>query len=275
MTILVSDMGDTVIQRFKKGTSSLADFTVLPKYGVWRNFLQSHPWLRSRVQAWYSKHAAKKRLETGFQVGIDLDDVEGNARRHHIPTLDELAFDPAELSQHELARKLAHSIKRTAVDCKVDREKKYSYEEWVEITRLIRFSAGKERLQAEEEEGGLIEWDWIGENSPMMAEQTEPEFVLERLCESMLRYVRNQERLEERGKTDGDGGRVRRRSAGKRSVSSDDDDRKSLEIAPMRRKSGTSAMGEQGKMDFAPPTLLGAVVRRASRRSSENPDQRL
>ena len=36
MTILVSDMGDTVISSFKQGTFKLADFTVLPKEGLFQ-----------------------------------------------------------------------------------------------------------------------------------------------------------------------------------------------------------------------------------------------
>jgi potassium channel subfamily K len=36
----------------------------------------------------------------------------------------------------------------------------------------------------------LIEWDWIGEDSPMMSKGSEAEFVLDRLCESMQRYIK-------------------------------------------------------------------------------------
>jgi potassium channel subfamily K len=43
-----------------------------------------------------------------------------------------------------------------------------------------------------EDEYGLLNWDWIGENSPMLATQTEPEWVLDRLCESLIRYVSTQ-----------------------------------------------------------------------------------
>jgi hypothetical protein len=40
----------------------------------------------------------------------------------------------------------------------------------------------------------MVEWDWIGEDSPMMSGQSEPEFVLQRLCESLTRYVRRNQR---------------------------------------------------------------------------------
>ena len=41
------------------------------------------------------------------------------------------------------------------------------------------------------DEEGLIEWDWIGEDSPMMSKSSEAEFVLDRLCESMRRYLKH------------------------------------------------------------------------------------
>jgi hypothetical protein len=46
----------------------------------------------------------------------------------------------------------------------------------------------------DEEDGdsGPVEWDWIGEDSPMLADITEGEWVLDRLCESLNRYTRRQ-----------------------------------------------------------------------------------
>jgi len=257
MTILISDMGDTVIKRFKNSTNLLADFTVLPKYGVWRNFLNNHPWINKHVQGWYDRRTMKKRLETGFQVGEEAE--VGN-----IPTLEQLATEPEELNTHELARSLARKIKLVAMDCKANQDKKYSYEEWVEITRIIRFSAGNDRLKAEEEEEGLIEWDWIGENSPMMAEQTEPEFVLDRLCESMLRYVKNQEHLD---------GLDKRK--GRRRTSNTEARRKSLEIRRLDSDPMDKMIGRTEQMEFTPPSLYGAVIRRGSRRGSDGENDRL
>lgn len=68
-----------------------------------------------------------------------------------------------------LARQLALAIRRTAHDLGTGEKekKKYNYEEWVEFTRLIRFSAsgGVQQALKEEEDEGLVEWDWIGEVS--------------------------------------------------------------------------------------------------------------
>ena len=60
----------------------------------------------------------------------------------------------------------------------------------MEFTQLIRFTAKKNGDVDSEEDEGLIEWDWIGEDSPMMSKGSEAEFVLDRLCESMQRYIK-------------------------------------------------------------------------------------
>ena len=207
MTILVSDMGDTVIGSFKRGTSVLADFTILPKYGIWRSFLERNPWLLFQLQRRAERKAAKKRLNTGFEVGLEGGQDSQEAKWEEQPTLDELVQqETTPATEPELARKLAHTIRRTAQHMKEDKPRRYSYEEWVEITELIRFSSKKRRgyqgdqddetvenaeAEVEEELEELIEWDWIGENSPMMAfGKSEPEFVLDRLCESMVRYLK-------------------------------------------------------------------------------------
>jgi len=63
MTILISDMGDTVISSFKRGTFKLGDLTVLPKAGLWHDLLKSNPWLYN----WIKKRVEKKRLNPAFQ----------------------------------------------------------------------------------------------------------------------------------------------------------------------------------------------------------------
>ncbi|KAI9706965.1 MAG: Potassium channel [Bogoriella megaspora] len=185
MTVLISHMGDTVISSFKQGTVTVADWTLLPKKGLFRAFLERNPWLMNWIIKKKEKKEANKRVEEGFQTGLDETDTQP------CRTIDALASE--QLTEHALARKLAYAIRDTAGDLKLDKQKRYSYEDWVEFTRLIRFTSkhGGNNFSDEEEEG-LIDWDWIGEESPMMSGQTEAEFVLDRLCESMTRYIRHQ-----------------------------------------------------------------------------------
>ncbi|GAB7342270.1 hypothetical protein MBLNU457_g0509t2 [Dothideomycetes sp. NU457] len=183
MTVLVSDLGDTVITRFKNWTSVFADFTVLPKSGLWHEFLEHTPWLRKWLEERQARKEAERRLSRGFETGPE-EDEEAIERK---PTIEKLAQEQdRKPSDTELARKLAQAIRQVANDMKDGRER-YDYEEWVQFTQLIRFTKA-DRVEGDEED--LIEWDWIGENSPMMFRISEPEFVLDRLCESMGRYIR-------------------------------------------------------------------------------------
>lgn len=201
MTILVSDMGDTVVSAINRGTFTLADWTVMPKEGVWKEFLDRHPTLRDWLKRKTEEREAKKRLEKGF--ALQDPEVEGGALEAADPsspledpsslTLETLAEEKPEATEHQLARKLAVYIKRVANDLRADHPKKYSYEEWAEFTRLIRFSKlDPDQVEQEEDEEGIIEWDWIGEDSPLLAEVSESEWVLDRLCESLNRYTRKQ-----------------------------------------------------------------------------------
>ena len=108
---------------------------------------------------------------------------------------------PEHEHEHDLARQLSLTIKSVAHDLRLEKPKRYTYDEWTHFTKLVRFSRPRRTLDDdderendgdEDEEHELIEWDWIGENSPMLADITEAEWVLDRLCESLNRYTRRQ-----------------------------------------------------------------------------------
>lgn len=187
MAFLVRYLGDTVIGKFKRGVSAIGDFTLLPKHGAYRRLLNHYPRLLSLLQAHKDNKESQRRVEDGFPIGVD-ESADKRAK-----TLEQFARESP--THHDLARRLADTIKRVSKDVKKQPDKQYSYEEWVEFTQMIRFTAEKgdddddHGIEVDNEEG-MVEWDWIGENSPMMARGSEAEFVLDRLCESMSRYVR-------------------------------------------------------------------------------------
>lgn len=188
MTLLVSDMSDTIVNGFNQGTFRLADFTILPKQGIWRTLIpQLAPW----IQRYKERRAIQHRLQRGFETGVPEDK----------PTIDNLAKEQGSKapSDAELARRLAQAIQHVSKDLKEDPPRSYTYEEWVQFTQLIRFTATRDREEGvsryEADQDGLIEWDWIGEHSPLMAQQSEAAFILDRLCESMKRYVRKMQMI--------------------------------------------------------------------------------
>lgn len=224
MTMLISQMSDTVVAAFKHGTEKFAGYFVMPESGAYTAFVSHLPFVVKIMQ----KRQQKQRLRRGFQVGaladddVDAEEDKSSAQGSEKPkkqksrtrppqdrpqrTIEELAREPNP-SQSDLAQQLAFAIRRTTQDAKTGKRTRYSYEEWVEFTRLIQFtnprsrpssSAGgsqsaEDTIVVNEDEFGVLNWDWIGENSPMLAHQTEPEWVLDRLCESLVRYVSKQE----------------------------------------------------------------------------------
>jgi potassium channel subfamily K len=209
ITMLASDLTSTVVSAFNTWSSRIADFTILPKEGIWTSLVEKHPWLSlglaKATKEWQMKHnELRKRVETLEKIIAEKEKEEGSSSAGTMskddayaagiisPSMEALAESAKQPDAEALARQLALAIRRTAHDLTLDAPRAYKYEEWVEFTRLIRFSVADEThtVEREEEEEGLVQWDWLGENSPMMAAQSESEFVLDRLCESLVRYLR-------------------------------------------------------------------------------------
>lgn len=246
MTILVSDMGDTVISSFKRGTFVLGDLTILPKKGLWHDFLKTNPWLLN----WMRRRADKKRLKSGLPVGPGQDAT--------IPTLtiEELASE--EPTEPELVQRLAWAIRRTADDLQHAPGKRYSYEEWCDFTRLIRFTkVGLAQLEYDEERDGVVEWDWLEETSPMLSGQSESEWILDRLCESLLRLLKKN-MLATASAPDSSVTNLSSFSFSRQATTTED--------APIDPKSPESAKGKGPGTDAAPatPTETQQRQRRAS-----------
>lgn len=222
MTVLIQEMSNTVISAVNDWTLTLADFTVMPKKGVFKIMMDKNPGLQQWVSAMVSRRAGDKRVRDGFQVQ-DPDDIalarvetegrgdeqEDNAPNARLEDQNEQGARIAprtmdgddEDTDHDLARQLAQTIKDVAQDLRAHPPKRYAFEEWVRFTKLIRFSRWdrgqdrrtlEEEVAEQEEEEGLVEWDWLGENSPMLADISEAEWLLDRCCESLNRYTRRQ-----------------------------------------------------------------------------------
>ncbi|KAH8723600.1 hypothetical protein GQ44DRAFT_709765 [Phaeosphaeriaceae sp. PMI808] len=143
MTILVSDLGDTVVAKFKKWSDELADFTVLPKEGIWRGFVEKHPWLLAWLQNRIASHQANQRIRKGFDVADpnaderavasstpDIEDPDLELTQH--PTISALAAEAEADSltnptQASLSRRLALSIQKVSLDFRLPKPKRYVY----------------------------------------------------------------------------------------------------------------------------------------------------
>ena len=229
MTILAGDLTSTVVSLFSSWSLAVANLTVLPTYGVWHDLVEKHPWLLLHlprvIERVVRAHAAKgqspERLgEKGYDGDRSSSTAEdpkdeqyasGNLKPDIEGIIDQQDADKVKQPDATaLVRQLALAIQRTAQDMTSEAAREYTYEEWVEFTRLIRFSAvgGPADALLEEDEEGMVDWDWIGDDSPMNSQQSEPQFVHDRLCESLVRYLRRNppvttfaQSLKERGET--------------------------------------------------------------------------
>ncbi|KAJ5160139.1 uncharacterized protein N7482_007143 [Penicillium canariense] len=237
MTILISQMSDTIVAGYKHSSEKFSDFFVMPRQAAYKGVLSHFPALQRRVQ----EYQEKKRLRRGFQVGMEVDEAAPTEERpssasntkkmepivplrnrssdgHPLRTIEELARE-SNPSPFELAQQLAFAIRRTTNDAREGKHKRYTYEEWVEYTRLIQFTDPYSRpgssadraalpdgnsISVDEAVFGTLNWDWIGADSPMLAHQSEPDWILDRLCESLIRYMSSQElaRAASRGQND-------------------------------------------------------------------------
>lgn len=248
MTVLVGHMGDTFVDGFKRGASTLADFTVLPRAGAWKNWMRlAREWVQVQTGKVKYIEGTKERGQTkGDSLPSTNDDIDpetgikrvsrsgdvlekartdesdgpstapdttGEGMEEKLHTLHEdailaaLAREAEDVPENEaenvmphpsiLARAIATAIQLVAVDLRREHPKQYSWEEWVKFRRLIRLSEkltydpekpeDEEEQEEEEEEERIFSWDWIGEDSPLVSELDESQWILERLCHALVR----------------------------------------------------------------------------------------
>src|SRR3954468_16292187 len=68
MTILIQEMSSTVVSAVNRGTFTLADWTVMPKKGVAKAFLRTHPRLAEWLAQVSLQKAGDNRIRQGFEV---------------------------------------------------------------------------------------------------------------------------------------------------------------------------------------------------------------
>ncbi|KAF2090437.1 voltage-gated potassium channel [Saccharata proteae CBS 121410] len=218
LTVLISNMGDTVVKTFSDFTIWLGSLTVLPdEKGV-----------RNTVKAGLEK--------LGRQNIFSNDQITGDDRKKHV---EELALDrltkhiaEEELEEAEEAGQrgdelerdthfyhyiLAKEVREVMKDAQVSPPKEYSYGQWAYFLKLVGQDEEDPSLHRKppikadrSEEDGLVgigeaggkaekpdpddqrpaRWSWLGTKSPLMGSQTEAEWILERLSATLERELR-------------------------------------------------------------------------------------
>lgn len=183
MTTLISVMSDTVIAAFQRATNLLAGWSNLTKTPLKHSrFMRIPPILKL---AW-TREAERHSVSSEPADEERVKSPSQSRPEQPFPSSAEPGIERRP-SDMELTQKLTFAIKQVTRDA-MDDGHEYSYEEWTEFIQLIQLSHPcPDELSVDKDEYGRLHWDWIGEWTPMLSKQSEPEWVLDRLCESMIR----------------------------------------------------------------------------------------
>ena len=229
LTILISNMGDTVIEGIHDLTLYLGEFTILPIEGSPKQRLQ-----RAATKVTKGKVTGSENVMEE-PPGILSHKVDGDSEKQtDAPgggAGDHLAeeYANAELDEAKAARRrgdkigedihlhqylLVQELRNVMKHSKENPPRKYTYDEWAWFLKLIgedeaksqlhrapSITTGKpsdsdrSRLDSQKTEKGddsVRQWSWLGGRSPLMGELDEAEWVLERLSRQLEKMLKQQ-----------------------------------------------------------------------------------
>ena len=197
LTIVISNMGDTVVKLIKNATLYLGEFTILPGDVGAKDRLKEATGRVRRRSVNYAEQEKRHKVQDGSRTSSDTD------RR-----TSKIAWSTDAEYHYLLAREIRNVIKH--VDESPPR--KYLYAEWTWFLKLMgedeasskthrhpsahpqQSKDGAPGLQQagvrDEHTGGQAEWSWLGERSPLMGEMAEAQWVLDRLSRRLERLLR-------------------------------------------------------------------------------------
>lgn len=227
LTILISNMGDTVVKGIRDLTIYLGEFTVLPGEASTKDRFR-HSAYKLTNGKFFTKGPLMEEPPGLLGEKNDEDREKGN-NSSHAATTDQLA---GALEQDELAEAKAARTRGDKIDENIHMyhfllikelrsvlkhldespPRKYNYEEWAWFLRLMgedessHASHRKAPIKVKKHLGDeadlqqgqtddrdqLQQWSWVGNRSPLMGDTEEAEWVLERLSATLEKELRRQ-----------------------------------------------------------------------------------
>ncbi|KAI9882210.1 MAG: hypothetical protein M1823_006045 [Watsoniomyces obsoletus] len=227
VTVVVSNMGDTVVKAIKDATLRVGEWTLLPgEQGVRAGFKQSVSTLMrdsnpSDVEADIQMRG-QRRLD-GKDKPTKMPDSEGvKGLTKEVGETEEKEAQAADERGDSIGRDIHHHL---ALLMKAMREamehldesppKEYTYDEWMWYLKLIEVdvesSVGKKEKNVEDEKssssdsrGGSSSWNWLSPDSPLMSNLSETRWVLDHLARTLEKKLKELKEPESE-KKDGSG----------------------------------------------------------------------
>lgn len=219
LTILISNMGDTVIRLVKDATLWLGELTILPGDSNRERLKRL-----ARAGKKTKQSSLPRKAASGFKPGnnlqreaeesedqqqepggenladADLEKREQSVERDELEEADAARAkgDPQSENKHDYRFLLIREARRVMKDVGTQPPKQYSYDQWSWFLRLLGESESDEKFHRDAElpddvkanaEGrhdvgrqhSVVPWSWLGERSPLLGDTEEAEWVLERL----------------------------------------------------------------------------------------------
>ena len=213
LTILISNMGDTIVKVVRDLTIYLGEFTLLPgDVGIRQrlktliNEIRNHTILSSgRTRFSKKEHHADEEKASA---------TDNEEHEKSIPVRDvEKSGGDLTKNMHEYHYLLVKELRNIMKHLDENPPRQYSYEEWAWFLKLMgqdeasakshrkppivvdkRKDEGPDTQQAQTDENDQSShpWSWLGNRSPLMGEMEEAQWVLDRLSSTLERSLKKQ-----------------------------------------------------------------------------------
>ena len=226
LTIVISNMGDTVVKAIRDLTLYLGDITVLPGAGSTKDrlkqgasrfvqdkakipFVNEPPgFLGEKNDDDNEKQNRGAKIAATDRLAGNLEQTELKAAEHAKDTGDKLGEDV-----HEYHYLLVKEFRNVLKHLNESPPRKYTYDEWAWFLKLmgedensdashrkapVKIERGEDKepdtQQAASDDKGKEDrqWSWLGNRSPLMGEVEEAEWVLERLSNTLEKELKRQ-----------------------------------------------------------------------------------
>lgn len=222
LTVLVSDLGGTIVSIIAELTALIGSLTVAPTdKEFWRRLRRNvdivfgqrkHPNNNSNTKADKdSLHILKKKKGNNHSknrlgrwqelLRSRLTESEQNAIDKYGREHGESAEERDKLFYHFLLTKEIRTVLR---DSQMDKKKTYTYDEWAYFLKLIGHDEEDDEMHTKkynlpkrdgekgpqagrivDHDGKPMEWSWLSLRSPLLSQMSEPEWILDRMLKKL------------------------------------------------------------------------------------------
>ena len=228
LTILISNMGDTITKGIRDLTLRIGELTVLPGEDGFKRQLKQAASKATNGKTFNEGPLMEKPL------GFLSENSEEDPKKHNVggAEVDEMAdeYEKQELKDSDEAKErgdkiaenihyyhylLVKEIKNVMKDLNASPPRQYTYKEWAWFLKLMGEDEGVSNfhrpppIEVNQEkqdgpdtgkggtkmgDGRILQWSWLGNRSPLMGEKEEAEWVLGRLVVTLEKELKEQQK---------------------------------------------------------------------------------